>query len=226
MHVNKKHICHNHFISEWTTFAPHSSVLSQHTCCQDRRSQRPCGHSGPLWMEEWAKPRPWQTADPAEPLCQRGCMWHHVTPVAVWDLGQAEVYCVPRARAPPCTRPDYPAVSRLLFRRSGRTTPAFSHCEVVWEKHSSPDPGENNIRTSQTRACVLVQTVVTGLAAVSLLRHARLAVIIWKFKGWKEMNVWIEKTIHSPSVNHLHVSSSSCFLPFFELCWMFGMCCQ
>lgn len=96
----------------------------------------------------------------------------------MWDLGQAEIYCVPRARAPPCTRPDYPAVSQLLFRRSGRTTPAFSHSEVVWEKHSSLDPGENNIRTSQTRACVLVQAVVTGLAAVSLLRHARLAVII------------------------------------------------
>lgn len=61
----------------WTTFTPHSSVLSQHTCCQDHRSQRPCGHSGPLWMEEWAKPWPRQTADLAEPLCQGGYMWHH-----------------------------------------------------------------------------------------------------------------------------------------------------
>lgn len=61
--------------------------------------------------------------------------------------------------------------------------PAFSHCEVVWEKHSSLHPGENRIRTSQTRVCVLVQTVVTGVAAVSLLRHPRLAVIISQFKG-------------------------------------------
>lgn len=151
-------------------------------------------------MEEWAKPWPWQTADLAQPLCLRGCMWHHVTPAAVWDLGQAEVYCVPRDRAPPCTRPDYPAVSRLLFHRSGRTTPAFSHCEVVWEKHSSLDPGENSIRTSQTQACVLVQTVVTGLAAVSLLRHARLVVIIWEFKGCKELNEWIEnQSSYKPS---------------------------
>lgn len=122
-------------------------------------------------------------------------MWHHVTPAAVWVLGQAEVYCVSRDWAPPCTRPDYPAVSRLLFRRSGRTTPAFSHCEVVWEKHSSLDPGENSIRTSQTQACVLVQTVITGLAAMSLLRHARLAVIIWQFKGCKELNEWKKKTV-------------------------------
>lgn len=103
---------------------------------------------------------------------------------------------------------------------------AFSHCEVVWEKHSSLDPGENSIRTSQTRACVLVQTVVTGLAAVSLLRHARLAVIIWQFKEWKEMNVWIEKNSPFTTIKHLDISSSSCFLPLSELCWMFGMCCQ
>lgn len=119
----KKHICHNHFISEWTTFAPHSSILSQHTCCQGRRSQQPCGHLEPLWMEEWAKPCPWQTADWAEPLCRGGCMWHHVTPAAMWDLGQAEVYCVARAGAPLCTRPDYPAMSRPLFRGPGRSSP-------------------------------------------------------------------------------------------------------
>lgn len=66
----------------------------------------------------------------------------------------------------PCARvQDHPAVSRLLFHRSGCITPAFSHCEVVWEKNSSHDPGENNIRTSQT-AYVLVQTVVTWLAIV------------------------------------------------------------
>lgn len=177
--------CHNRFISEWTTFATHSSVLSQHTCCQDRRSQRPCGYLGPLWMEEWAKPWPWLTAELAEAFCQRGCIWHHITPAAVWDLGQAEVHCVARARAPPCTRPDYPAVSRLLFHRSGHTTPAFSHCEVVWEKHSSLDPEENNIRTSQTRACVLVQTGVTGLAAVSLQNQQ------WSFDSLRAERRWM-----------------------------------
>lgn len=135
-------------------------------------------------MEEWAKPWPWQTADLAEPLCQRACMWHHVTPRGCVG-SRAELSVIvypepghPRARVPiilPCH--GYCSAGLDALRQ------AFSHCEVVWEKHSSLDPGENNIRTSQTRACVLVQTVVTGLAAVSLLRHARLAEIISQFKG-------------------------------------------
>lgn len=181
--------------------------------CHNTPVARTVDPSGPVAIRalcEWRNgpnPGPWQTADPAEPLCQRACMWHHVTPAAVWDLGQSwAVLCTQSQGTPLCARADYPAVSRLLFRGSGRTTPAFSHCEVVWEKHSSLDPGENNIRTSQTRACVPVQTVVTGLAAVSLLRHPRLAVITSPLKGWKEMNVWIEK--NSPFRS---CQPSSCF---------------
>lgn len=228
MHVNKTNTSVTTTLSLneplWPT---HSSALSQHTCCQDRRSQRPRGHSGPLWMEEWAKP--WTLTN-----CWSGrtfmsaCL--HVTsrhPRGCVGSG-AELSCIvypEPGHPPPCARADYPAVSRPLFHGSGCTTLAFSHCEVVWEKHSSLDPGENNIRTSQTRACVPIRTVVTGLAAVSLLRHPRLAVITSQLKGLKEMNVWIEK---KQSLHEL--STIFMFLLLLVFCfylsssWRFGMC--
>lgn len=130
MHVNKTNTSVTTTLSLneplWPT---HSSALSQHTCCQDRRSQRPRGHSGPLWMEEWAKPWTLTNCWPGRTFMS-ACL--HVTsrhPRGCVGSG-AELSCIvypepghpPRARVPiilPCH--GHCSASLDALRRHSRT---------------------------------------------------------------------------------------------------------
>lgn len=121
-------------------FAPqHSSAVSQHTCCL-------C-HGSPLVLFPF---RLFVNEEAGQALDITNC-WPNATFVAgagacditsslgaVWDLGQAQVYCVVRAGAPLCTRPGSSCHVTSIVLRSECATLAFSQCEVVWEKHSAP----------------------------------------------------------------------------------------
>lgn len=106
-------------------FAPqHSSAMSQHTCCL-------C-HGSPLVLFPF---RLFVNEEAGQALDITNC-WPNATFVAgagacditsslgaVWDLGQAQVYCVVRARAPP-------------VHASWIILPCHLYCAQVWVRHT------------------------------------------------------------------------------------------